>query len=88
MKFQRVNSVMCVDCKLTISEPKTVYQIRKKLKALGWQRPTHTVDGFLRFSDRCGKCSTEAQDEARSCVVQQPNYSGDIKDMVSPWAIQ
>jgi len=78
---KKTNSVQCVGCKLTITEPKTPAQIREKLRALGWR---FVYQGLAGVTAKCGKCCTGEQ-----CSFYRPaRFTGKLEDMVSPYMEQ
>lgn len=86
MPRKKTNSVQCVGCKLTITEPKTSTQIREKLRALGWRFKLQARDlsGEGVVEGKCGKCCTGEQ-----CSFYRPaRFAGKLEDMVSPWMEQ
>jgi hypothetical protein len=78
--MKKTNSVSCMECKLTITEPKTEKQIREKLRALGWR-------SFGSGNMQCAKCEMKRQ-HAHCALQLQMQWTGDIKDMVSPHMVQ
>jgi hypothetical protein len=82
MPRKKTNSVACVGCGLTITEPKTPHAIREKLRALGWR--------FIDFGDgvvtgKCSKCLCDKQE----CSFYRPaRFTGKLEDMESPYLVQ
>ena len=84
MAARKKNSVACVDCKLTITEPKSATAIREKLRGIGWR---FWLEPGGETLGRCLLCHAAKHGECCKTVIPS-RFEGNLKDMQSPWMKQ